>query len=265
MLVLLGLILLSLVLACGGGPNHHATGFQYWHDPGSFAPYVMTGATGKFLGFWSVLTTAVFAYLGTELIGVVVGECANPRKAIPRAIKLTFFRILLFYIVLVFLLTMILPYNSPLLKTATGKSASAAASPFVVAIQISGIKVLPGLLNACILIFVFSTVNSGITFISLSVNLYADVTLDLYIASRTLYGIAVEGNAPRFLTYTDKRGVPVFTLGISSLFLLLAFLNVNTASATVFTYFVNLVTIFGLLTWISILVSYIGFIRARKA
>lgn len=116
------------------------------------------------MAFWSVLTTAVFAYLGTELVGVTVGECQNPRKVIPRAIKLTFYRILLFYVVLVFLLGMIVPYNSPEL-VAAGKALSsaptAAASPFVVAIQISGIQTLPAIFNGCILVFVFSAANSG--------------------------------------------------------------------------------------------------------
>lgn len=121
----------------------------------------VAGDLGRFLGFWSVLTTAVFAYLGTELVGVTVGECQNPRKVIPRAIRLTFYRILLFYVLLVFLLGMIVPYNSPeLLKTATATT-SAAASPFVVAIQISGIQALPGIFNACVLVFVFSAANSG--------------------------------------------------------------------------------------------------------
>jgi yeast amino acid transporter len=88
---------------------------------------------------------------------------------------------------------------------------------------------------------------------------------DLYIASRTLYGLAVEGNAPRIFKRTDARGVPIYALGLSSAFCLLAFLNVSTGSATVFGYFVNLVTIFGLLTWISILVSHIFFVNARRA
>jgi amino acid transporter len=30
------------------------------------------------------MVTAVFAYLGTELVGVTVGEAENPRKTIPR-------------------------------------------------------------------------------------------------------------------------------------------------------------------------------------
>jgi amino acid transporter len=247
-LVILGLILLSLVLACGGGPDHHATGFQYWNHPGAFHEYIATGSEGRFLAVYSTFTTAVFAYLGTELVGVTVGEAANPRRVIPRAIKLTFFRILLFYVVLVFLLGMLVPYNSDKLLAANKNSNSAAASPFVVAIEISGIKVLPGLFNACVLIFVFSAANS-----------------DLYIASRTLYGLAHEGKAPRIFRRTDTRGVPIYALGLSVAFCLLAFLGVKTSSYTVFSYFVNLVTIFGLLTWISILISHICFVRARRA
>ncbi|KAJ9625734.1 amino acid transporter [Taxawa tesnikishii (nom. ined.)] len=143
---------------------------------------------------------------------------------------------------------MIVPYNSAELNAASKKSNSAAASPFVVAIQLSGIKALPGFLNACILIFVFSASNS-----------------DLYIASRTIHGLALKGQAPRFLARTDRRGVPFYSLGLSACFCLLAFMNVSTSSKTVFGYFVNLVTIFGLLTWISILVTHIYFVRARNA
>lgn len=208
----------------------------------------LDGAAGRFLAFWSVMETATFAYLGTELVGVTVGEAQNPRKTIPRAIKLTFLRIVFFYILSVFFLGMLVPYNSSDLIFANSKSNSAAASPFVVAIRLSGISTLPGIVNGCILLFVFSACNS-----------------DLYTASRTIYSLAREGKAPRFLAYTDKRGVPVYSLALSALFSLLAFMNVAENSTVVFGYFVNLVTIFGLLTWISILVTHIYFVRARKA
>ena len=79
--------------------------------------------------------------------------------------------------------------------------------------------VLPGFLNACILLFVISAANS-----------------DLYIASRTLYGLAIIGSAPKFIARTDKRGVPVVALGISAIFCSLAYMNVTTGSATVFKY-----------------------------
>jgi yeast amino acid transporter len=140
------------------------------------------------------------------------------------------------------------PYDSPELAFANKASSSASASPFVVAIKLAGINALPGILNGCILLFVFSASNS-----------------DLYIASRTIYGLASEGNAPEFLTRTDARGVPIYALGLSAAFGLLAFMNVSDDSKTVFGYFVNLVTIFGLLTWISILVTHIYFVKARRA
>jgi len=79
-IVICAVILLSLILALGGGPNHDKTGFRYYHNPGAFKPYIesmlfggyaisstktiVAGSAGKFLGFWSSMITAVFAYLG---------------------------------------------------------------------------------------------------------------------------------------------------------------------------------------------------------
>jgi len=191
---------------------------------------------------------AVFAYLGTELIGVTVGEAQNPRKTIPRAIKLTFYRILFFYCLSVFFLGMIVPYNSEELAFANKATTGASASPFVVAIKLAKIPYLPTIVNACILLFTFSASNS-----------------DLYIASRTIYGLAVEGHAPKIFLWTDKRGVPVPALAISALFCCTAFMNAADDAKVVFGYFVNLTTIFGLLSWISLLVSHIWFVRARRA
>ncbi|CAN9121028.1 unnamed protein product [Alternaria alternata] len=244
---IVGVILLSFLLAVGAGPGG-ATGFKYYDDPGAFKPYITTGSAGKFYGFWSSLVNAVFAYLGTELIGVTVGEAQNPRKTIPRAIKLTFYRILFFYCLSVFFLGMIVPYDSPELAFANKATTGASASPFVVAIRIAKIPHLPGIVNACILLFTFSASNS-----------------DLYIASRTIYGLAVEGHAPKIFLWTDKRGVPVPALLVSALFCCTAFMNAADDAKVVFGYFVNLTTIFGLLSWISLLVSHIWFVRARRA
>lgn len=246
--VICGVILLSLILALGGGPDHDRKGFRYWKDPGAFNTYIDDGDAGRFYALWSCMVSAVFAYSGTELIGVTVGEAQNPRKTIPRAIKLTFFRILFFYIISVLLLGMLVPYNSPELAFANKASNSAAASPFVVAIKLAGIEALPGILNGCICLFVFSAANS-----------------DLYIASRTIYGLASEGRAPDIFRRTNSRGLPVYGLGISVLFCLLAYMNVTDDARQIFIYFQNLVTIFGLETWISILVTHICFVRARKA
>jgi len=246
-ITIVGVILLSFLLAVGAGPAD-ATGFKYYHKPGAFKEYIDKGDAGRFYGFWSSLVNAVFAYLGTELIGVTVGEAQNPRKTIPRAIKLTFYRILFFYCLSVFFLGMLVPYDSPELAFAVKTTAKASASPFVVAIRLAGIKHLPGILNACILLFTFSASNS-----------------DLYIASRTLYGLAEQGHAPKIFRWTDKRGVPVPALALSALFCCTAFMNAAKSGTVVFGYFVNMTTIFGLLSWISLLVSHIFFVRARNA
>lgn len=247
-LTICGLILLSLILMLGGGPDHDRKGFRYWKHPGAMKTVYKTGDAGRFIGLWSTFVTATFAYLGTELVGVTVGEAQNPRKVIPRAIKLTFWRIVIFYILSVLLIGTLVPYDSQSLVFATKATTGASASPFVVAIIESGIQKLPGFINACILLFVFSAANS-----------------DLYIATRTLYGLAKEGNSLSIFARTDRRGVPIYALGLSAFIALIAFLNVADDSKKIFTYFVNLVTIFGLLTWISILVAHIYFVKARRA
>lgn len=197
------------------------------------------------------MSNAVFSYLGAELVGITVGEAQNPRKAIPRAVRLTFFRIVFFYLVLILLLGMNVPYNSDILISAATESvntASAKASPFVVAATLAGVPAIEHVINTCLLIFTFSAANS-----------------DLYIATRSLYALAVEGNAPQIFSRTDDRGVPVYALGLSSLCCISAYMSVKIGSFHTFQYFVQLVTIFGILTWISILISHIYFVRARKA
>lgn len=248
-IVIVGIILLSLVIACGGGPSGEATGFRYWRDPGAFAEVYTTGPLGKFLGFWSVMVNATFAYLGTELVGTTAAEAKNPRRSIPKAIRLTFYRILFFYCLSIFLVGLIIPYNSEALLFAANQSTPGAnASPFVVAAKVAGIKVLPHIINACICIFVFSASNS-----------------DLYIGSRTLYGLASDRAAPAIFKRTDRRGVPWVALLACTSFALLAFMNVSDDSRSVFKHLINVCTVLGLLTWISILITHIRFVRGRRA
>lgn len=70
-LTITGLIILGFVLDLGGGPNHDRIGFRYWKDPGPFAQYKgISGAEGRFLGWWSVLDNAAFSFIGTEIVAV---------------------------------------------------------------------------------------------------------------------------------------------------------------------------------------------------
>jgi len=143
------------------------------------------------------------------------------------------------------------PYNSDLLlsaNNASNKTVSAEASPFVVAATIAGVKAVPDIINVCLLIFTFSAANS-----------------DLYIATRSLYSLAVEGNAPRIFSRTNSKGVLIYALALSSACCLIAFICTDVGAFQTYQYFIKLVTIFGILSWITILLSHIYFVRARHA
>ncbi|KAN0065671.1 amino acid transporter [Thecaphora frezii] len=242
------LILLLLIIDLGGSPNGDRIGFRNWEDGKAFKAYPgFEGAKGRFLGFWSTLVVALFAYTGTELVGVTVGEAANPRKTVPSAIRKTFFRIVFFYIVGSLLVGMVVPASDPSLISANKRATSAAASPFVVAIQNAGIGVLPSIVNASLLVFTLSAANS-----------------DQYIAARTLYGLALDGQAPRIFRRVNKLGVPWVALSFTALFCSLAFINLASGGATTFGYLTAAVTIMGGLTWINILISHACFMRALK-
>ncbi|KAK3322797.1 amino acid permease/ SLC12A domain-containing protein [Apodospora peruviana] len=255
-LVIIMLILLCFIIALGGGPNGVRTGFLFWRDPGAFAQYkaskgdisvTVPGATGRFLGVWACLVQATFAYLGTELVGVAFGETPNPRKNVPRAVRQTLLRIIFFYIGGVIVLGMAVPYNSKELAEATSKKTSGLSSPFVVAAKVAGVNHLADAVNGLLLVFTVSAANS-----------------DIYLASRTAWALAKDGQAPQMMARTNKRGVPIPAVALSSIFIALGFMNASKDASVVFGYFVSLVTVFGALNWIAILTSYLAMIRAMK-
>lgn len=248
-LVICVLILICFVVALGGGPDGVRRGFWYWEEPGAFKQYNdIEGATGRFLGVWASIVQATFAYLGTELVGVAFGETPDPRKNVPRAVNQTLMRICFFYVAGVISLGMAVPYDNEELIDATGEKTSGAASPFVVAANIAGISKLDSVINGFLLVFTVSAANS-----------------DIYLASRTIWALAKERQAPQIFHKTNKRGVPVAGVILSSVFIALGFMNVTENASKVFGYFVSLVTVFGALNWISILVSYHYMLQGMKA
>lgn len=245
-LVICALILICFIIALGGGPDHVRRGFYYWENPGAFREYLVDGDTGRFLGVWASIVQATFAYLGTELVGVAFGETPNPRKNVPRAVRQTLGRICFFYVAGVITLGMAVPYDNPRLISASGSTG--AASPFVIAAELAGIPKLDSVINGFLLVFTVSAANS-----------------DIYLASRTIWALAKEGQAPAIFHKTNARGVPVAGVAFSSLWIVLGFMNATTSASTVFGYFVSLVTVFGALNWISILVSYHCMLQGMKA
>lgn len=106
-LLIIGLIIAGIVVDLGGGPSHDRIGFRYWKDPGPFVEYLTSGNTGKFLGFWSTLISAAYAFCNIQVVALTGAETKNPRKLIPDAMKMTFVRIILFYVLSIFVVGLI--------------------------------------------------------------------------------------------------------------------------------------------------------------
>lgn len=175
-IAILGLIILGIVLFFGGGPNHDRLGFRYWVHPGAFNPYLVGGATGRFLGFWTAFIRSGFSFIfSPELITTAAGEATSPRRNIPKATKRFIYRLFAFYILGSLVVGVTVAYNDPdLLSGVEHGGHGAGASPFVIGIQKAGIKGLNHVINAAILTSAWSSGNSW-----------------LYAGSRTLYSLAL--------------------------------------------------------------------------
>jgi amino acid transporter len=97
-LLVIFLIIFGLVIDLGGIPGQERIGFRYWKQPGPFVEYIASGPWGQFLGYWAVMTKAVFSFAGVESLAMAAAETQNPRRNIPKACKKVFARVLMFYI-----------------------------------------------------------------------------------------------------------------------------------------------------------------------
>jgi amino acid transporter len=255
----IGFIILGIVLNCGGGPHGGYIGGRYWHPntvPPDYPGYLAGQAPGSiksgafnsgFKGLCSVFVTAAFSFAGTELVGLAAAEADNPRKTLPTAIKQVFWRICLFYMVALTIVSVLVPYGDDRLL---GKSSDdAKASPFVIAINNAGISGLPSVMNAVILIAVLSVGNSSI-----------------YGSSRTLAALAEQGQAPRILAYIDRRGRPLVSIIFASVLGLLCYVvagGQKTAN-TALNWLYSLSGLSSIFTWGSICFAHIRFRSAWR-
>ncbi|KAG1828762.1 amino acid permease/ SLC12A domain-containing protein, partial [Suillus subalutaceus] len=228
-----GLIILGIVVDLGGSPTHDRIGFRYWKNPGPFVQYNgIEGAKGRFLGWCAVLTQAAFSFIGTEIVAIAAGEAKNPRRTLPKAIRRVYIRILVFYIAGTLVIGLLVPSNNPLLKL----TSSTARSPFVIAIELAGIKYLPSV---------------GRTSNSLKLTQFVD-------------GLAASRNAPKFFLKTTRNGLPYVAVLFCSSFSLLAFMAVSTSAGSVFVWFSNMTAVAGLMSWFGISVTYLRFYKGMQ-
>ncbi|KAI4127433.1 MAG: hypothetical protein LQ338_003203 [Usnochroma carphineum] len=213
----IGLILYTFITMLGGNPLHDRFGFRYWRDPGAFGQAYSTGSLGRFVGFLVCLVQASYTIAGPDYVSMAAGEAENPRAVMPRAYNKVFGRLTVFFVLGSLAVGINVPYNSEEMADAFQQGTpGAAASPYVIAMNRLRIGVLPDIVNALILTACFSAGNSYV-----------------YCASRSLYGLALEGRAPRFLTRCMRNGVPIYCVLTVLLISLISFLEVSNGTATI--------------------------------
>ncbi|RDW58874.1 hypothetical protein BP6252_13350 [Coleophoma cylindrospora] len=245
---IIGLLILSVCIDLGGTPKHDRLGFRYWKHPGAMKELApASGNTGRFLGFFSCLVTAAFTFGGIETVVVSAGETLNPRKAIPKAIRRVFWRILIFYVLGTLAVGVMVPYTDKNLLGAQSSGAPGAAqSPWVIAITEAGIPILPSIINAVILTSAASSANGF-----------------LYNGSRYLYALAQNKHAPSFLLKCTKSGIPIYCVGLTGAISLITYMAISAGGANVFAWFANIITVASLFTWGSVCIAFLRFRKAQ--
>ncbi|OYQ78800.1 aromatic amino acid transporter AroP [Ignatzschineria sp. F8392] len=151
------------------------------------------------------LVIVMFSFGGTELIGITAGEADDPKKSIPKAIKQVIWRILLFYILSIAVLMILHPWNE----------IGTDGSPFVIIFKEMGF----GIVNTPLGEINIPATFFNIVVLSAAISVYNS---GIYSNGRMLFGLAEQGNAPKFFMKLNRNSAPVVAILFSSLCTLIA-------------------------------------------
>lgn len=216
-----------------GLTNNTAVGLSNWYI--GDAPF-----HNGWMGLASALMLAGFSFQGTELIGIAAGESKDPGENIPKVIKMVFWRIFLFFILSLIVISCLIPYT-----TAEITSQNIAMSPFTQVFSVFNHHHAAFLMNAVILIAILSTANSG-----------------MYVASRMLWYLARENHLPPRFAKISRNGVPVNALLATAGVSFLAFLTYLLDNSPIYLWLVNAGGLCGFITWAGIAISHYRFRKA---
>lgn len=153
-----------------------------------------------------------------------------------------FWRILLFYVFAILIISLIIPYTDPSLLRNDVKDIS--VSPFTPVFQHAGLLSAAAVMNAVILTAVLSAGNSG-----------------MYASTRMLYTTACDGKAPRIFAKLSRGGVPRNALYATTVIAGLCFLTSMFGNQTVYLWLLNTSGMTGLSLWLGIAISHYRFRR----
>ena len=210
----------------GFGNGGQAVGLGNLYNNGGFF-------AGGWQGFVFALCLVTASYQGVELVGITAGEAQDPQNTLRKATKNIIWRILIFYIGAIFVITTIYPWDQ----------ISTLGSPFVLTFAKIGIAAAAGIINFVVLTAAMSGCNSGI-----------------YSAGRMLYTLAKNGQAPKFLGKISQNGVPANAIKVTIACLLLGvLLNYLYPHSKLFVYIYSASILPGMIPWVVLCISQIKF------
>lgn len=243
---IIAMILFGTYLLISGTGGEHATIHNLYNDGGFFPKgFFEKGLDGNFQGLLSAMALIMFSFGGLELIGITAAEAENPEKNIPKATNQVIYRILIFYVGALVILFALSPWQQ----------ITTDSSPFVMVFQnLNGMefelfgnkiyftRLIANVLNLIVLTAALSVYNSSV-----------------YSNSRMLYGLADQGNAPKFLMKLNKQSVPINAILISSCFAAICILINKVIPKEAFSILMSLVVSTLIINWVMISYTHLKF------
>ncbi len=222
-LIIIGLYLIFTNQSTDTG-DIHSNIKNLWQYGGFF--------TGGFHGFILSFVVVIFAFGGTELVGIAAGESDNPKKTIPIAINGIIIRISVFYVLVLAIIMCLYPWDK----------IDNSISPFVDVFNKVGIPKAAALMNLVAIAAALSSFNSGI-----------------YGTARMLFNLARQGNAPKYFIKLTSGGAPYLATIFSISCIFITVILNYFYPKQIFYILLALATTAAMINWITILIAQICF------
>lgn len=184
------------------------------------------------IAVFSAIVFISYAFAGTEVIGVAIGETKDPHKAMPYAVKATMWRLLVFFIGSVFIVSTFLPYSD----------ARITESPFVAVLDIWNVPYAGSIMNFVIIIAILSSSNTGI-----------------YGSARMFYSLSQKGFLPKVFSKVNKNQIPMYSLVVSTIVSLISLLCIWIDPQEVINALIIVAGLSMMLVWMSVGISQYNF------
>ncbi len=238
---IIAMIIFGIYLLVSGTGGETATISNLWND-GGFFPHGLGGLV-------SAMAIIMFSFGGLELIGITAAEAKDPEKTIPKATNQVIYRILIFYVGALIILFSLSPWRSITVESSPFVTVFDTLKSFQFTLAghtFYGTGIVANVLKIVVLTAALSVYNSSV-----------------YCNSRMLYGLSIQGNAPKFLSRLNINHVPILAILVSAAFAALCVLITYLYPESALKKMMTLVVSALIINWLMISITHIFFRNAK--